>query len=771
MQDTDIEFTIGLNTSPAEKDFAEFQKRLRHNDKINTLNTLRSNASSSYSSLMNAGRWVRSGDAYEVQNYERMLRQQASKIRGLDRTLRQSFTISPREFTLKGGSYYNMPPAVIGSAQTAYNNYALRRDAFNNMMGRAGQNVLALPAPKTTLEDIALNEFANRLNGNGGRNEFEERNLQKLSLLSERRKASFDFTQAESDEERNDAIKRYTDADQALKALNQKEKKSKETKKETVKEEKALNREHDAGIIKLFKITSILYGIKKLLQGIGKLWKFEVAQNIETTARDIKEKGFFSVDAYGAMHANTNKERASIARGLEFYGGAAPFSISDFDSAVKALQELRNKAVSGQGIADDQRVISLDRITRLLGLDWNIGQMLTNPNLDLTEMISTLMDEVEKFLPNLDKLKNIDKALFINDAITSLGGKLMDAISYHANLNARTGGTGTLIEETKAAGTSAHAVIDYTKSAKLFVDELAKAIETSQSLKTSVAAFLEPYAGWFVKKGTQIGSRAEQWFNLHELNRQGRTNADILLVTSNDKVHNVDLREQYEDQKWYEKNLSNIVKNKERFEKFGANSIEDVLEYFAYNTSAGKSGRISHNVETYAMAGLANKYAESGATSLEEMINNPKRFNLSKDEVDLLKAINKDFRGYMPRNLNEWEEKIGYEKTFFGKNGAFDFNLGNETIEQYLSRTVGVYWEKMLYSFLTNPLSVLGAPGIYKSAFITNDVNKDKKIDGQITIVLQRSDLAGGGVDTHTVPLTADVNGTKQVISYSTDFN
>ena len=62
--DTDITFTIGLNTSPADKDIAEFQKLLKHNDKINTLNTLRSNASSSYSSLMNAGKWVRSGDAY-----------------------------------------------------------------------------------------------------------------------------------------------------------------------------------------------------------------------------------------------------------------------------------------------------------------------------------------------------------------------------------------------------------------------------------------------------------------------------------------------------------------------------------------------------------------------------------------------------------------------------------------------------------------------------------------------------------------------------------
>ena len=351
--DTDITFTIGLNTSPAEKDIAEFQKLLKHNDKINTLNTLRSNASSSYSSLMNAGKWVRSGDAYEVQDYERMLRQQASRIRGLDRTLRQSFTISPREFTLKGDSYYNMPPAVIGSAQTAYNNYAFRRDAFNNMMGRAGQNVLALPAPKTTLEDIELNEFANRLNGNGGRNEFEERNLQKLSLLNERRKASFDFTQAESDEERNDAIKRYTNADQALKALNQKEKKSKEAKKETAKEEKnnandlnpfedrnraylnllkqrkdakkkydesgdidalkeytsadqqlkALKdqekekknnaKEEKSSLLRFGKMLATLHLVKKVLSSIKDIWKRLSDTELKVTQRDVKEKGIF----------------------------------------------------------------------------------------------------------------------------------------------------------------------------------------------------------------------------------------------------------------------------------------------------------------------------------------------------------------------------------------------------------------------------------------------------------------------------------------------
>ena len=761
MQNTDIEFTIGLNTSPAERDFAEFQKRLKHNDKINTLNTLRSNASSSYSSLMNAGRWVRSGDAYEVQNYERMLRQQASRIRGLDRTLRQSFTISPREFTLKGGSYYNMPPAVIGSAQTAYNNYSFKRDAFNNMMGRAGQNVLALPAPKTTLEDIALNEFANRLNGNGGRNEFEERNLQKLSLLSERRKASFDFTQAESDEERNDAIKRYTDADQALKALNQKEKKSKETKKETVKEEKALNREHDAGIIKLFKITSILYGIKKLLQGIGKLWKFEVAQNTETTARDIKEKGFFSVDAYGAMHANTNKERASIARGLEYYGGAAPFSIDDFDSAVKALQELRNKAVSGQGIADDQRVISLDRITRLLGLDWNIGQMLTNPNLDLTEMISTLMDKVEKFLPNLDKLKNIDKALFINDAITSLGGKLMDAISYHANLNARTGGTDTLIGETKEVGQSVYLPIDYTKSAKEFAEAFAKEVSTSKTLKKAFAQWIEkPALGLLgLKKGVE--ARTTQWFNLQNLIKGGFTAPGTLLVASDYKYLKQDKAEEKLNRRWAAANIAEILAAKEYFAKHPEEATdEDVLRYLNFGTPALESGVFGHGVEATGLLGLASKYANSGAPSFDAMISNPNKFGLSQQDVNIIKMVKARYPSLNKLgDYKDWQEALGRMKEeIWGEGAVGDFSPEQgEKISDYLRNLWGEdYYNRFMHMLYTAPNSPLFASGMYTGS---NEMN----VDGKIVIELKRSDLTGS-VEVHSLPATITVNGTKQAI-------
>ena len=603
--DSDITFTIGLNTSPAEKDIAEFQKLLKHNDKINTLNTLRSNASSSYSSLMNAGKWVRSGDAYEVQDYERMLRQQASRIRGLDRTLRQSFTISPREFTLKGDSYYNMPPAVIGSAQTAYNNYAFRRDAFNNMMGRAGQNVLALPAPKTTLEDIELNEFANRLNGNGGRNEFEERNLQKLSLLNERRKASFDFTNAESDEERNDAIKRYTNADQALKALNQKEKKIKEAKKETAKEEKNIAKEEKnnakeekGSLIRFGKMLATLHLIKKVLNSIKNIWKRLSDTELKVTQRDVKEKGFFGVDAYSAMHANVDRSHAVISRGLGYMGAAAPFSMDAFDSVLQQLQDLKLKAISGQGIADDQLVISLQRLSDTLGMGFNIKDILTDPNLNLTDFLTNLMNSVEKFLPKLNSLDDIKKSLITNDIIKALGPELANALVYNYNYNQRTGGTSTIMEQVTSKGTNAYGLIDYTEEAKKFTDALASSRAALDEFKTALGGVFGPTGKKILDKGTQLASEATMAINSQASKNTG---LNYLLQYSNLnkswKPFTDTKKDSKEQEEWYKKQENKEIAAKALEGAKDLNDIGDILDYAFYNPTALAAGTSSSAFE------------------------------------------------------------------------------------------------------------------------------------------------------------------------------
>lgn len=827
--DSDITFTIGLNTSPAEKDIDEFQKLLKHNDKINTLNTLRSNASSSYSSLMNAGKWVRSGDAYEVQDYERMLRQQASRIRGLDRTLRQSFTISPREFTLKGDSYYNMPPAVIGSAQTAYNNYEFRRDAFNNMMDRAGQNVLALPAPKITLEDIELNEFANRLNGNGGRNEFEERNLQKLSLLSERRKASFDFTQAESDEERNDAIKRYTNADQALKALNQKEKKNKEDKKETANEQKSntkeeksfesklsslasspddfgnnandlnpfedrnrayLNllkqrkdakkkydesgdidalkeytsadqqlkalkdqekekknnaKEEKGSLIRFVKMLTTLHLIKKVLNSIKDIWKRLSDTELKVTQRDVKEKGFFGVDAYSAMHANVDRSHAVISRGLGYMGAAAPFSMDAFDSVLQQLQDLNLKAISGQGIADEQLVISLQRLSDSLGMGFNIKDILTDPNLNLTDFLTNLMNSVEKFLPKLNSLDDIKKSLVTNDIIKALGPELANALVYNYNYNQRTGGTSTVMEQVTSKGTNAYGLIDYTKEAKKFTDALASSRAALDEFKTALGGVFAPIGKDVLDKVEEKAAEGTMLINSIKSDNSGLNN--VLLYTGSYILDKNQKKDKTELNKWYDKEENKKI-SKEKFDDAKQlDSFNRILNFAFYNPTALTAGTSS--------VGLEEIVRKGKASVIEQMINGKKFSQLDKGKfTDEEWTVIKDIYD----NINIGNEDLAYQKDavdilnlksfkkLFNQGELYDFDPNKITPSVYAENILGKkLYHAILIKLLSEENNFLQKQGIMKEngfSYYTNDEydKQGNKISGTVVLRLQLTD-------------------------------
>ena len=829
--DTDITFTIGLDTSLADKDISEFQKLLKHNDKINTLNTLRSNASSSYSSLMNAGKWVRSGDAYEVQDYERMLRQQASRIRGLDRTLRQSFTISPREFTLKGDSYYNMPPAVIGRAQTAYNNYAFRRDAFNNMMGRAGQNVLALPAPKTTLEDIELNEFANRLNGNGGRNEFEERNLHKLSLLSERRKASFDFTQAESDEERNDAIKRYTNADQALKALNQKEKKIKEAKKETAKEEKnnandlnpfedrnraylnLLKQRNDAkkkyyesgdidalkeytsadqqikalkdqekekknnakeeksSLLRFKKMLATLYIVKKVLSSIKDIWKRLSDTELKVTQRDVKEKGIFSVDSYSAMHANVDRSHAVISRGLGYMGAAAPFSMDAFDSVLQQLQDLRLKAISGQGIADDQLVISLQRLSDSLGMGFNIKDILTDPNLNLTDFLTNLMNSVEKFLPKLNSLDDIKKSLITNDIIKALGPELANALVYNYNYNQRTGGTSTVMEQVTSKGTNAYGLIDYTEEAKKFSDALASSRAALDDFKTALGGVFGPTGKKILDKGTQLASEATMSINSQASKNTG---LNYLLQYSNLnkswKPFTDTKKDSKEQEEWYKKQENKEIAAKALEGAKDLNDIGDILDYAFYNPTALAAGTSSSALEgavgNWKVSNImekirGKKFSELKGLSLYEMAIVEKLYKGKK--ADWTFDVNES-------NYNKQFDKIAKAMDFmFEERGVWDIKpdvnpneyakriLGDEEYQQFIA------WLLSEENNILQEASLMKKEGGFGYYTEPKYDEQGNKIGGTITI-----QIIDANNNYHNIPTTIEDGMLKAMVNVPT---
>lgn len=729
MQNTDIEFTIGLNTSPAEQklnnlfnDAGTARKRLQkvlnsgtssqvYESKLNKLDKLIGRAGSNPSNMSKAdyNRFINLRN--DIARYERItgkFSSSASKV--LNQVNKYSENKNGVDPFLKNIAQTDRLSKYYGGGHdllTKYNK-AYTQGVFEKWKAlTTPSNVLALPAPLSQ----------------------EEKKLDSKHSITSK--------------------------------MNEDLKKIRKEKKETVQEEKALNREHDAGIIKLFKITSILYGIKKLIQGIGKLWRFEVNTNLATTARDVQEKGFFSTDARNALRSNTNKERASIARGLQYMGQAAPFQMGDLDSAVKALQDLRLKAMSGQGIKDDQRVISLDRLTRRLGLNWNVGQMLSNPNLDLTGMLVDLSDAIERYLPKLDKLKDIDKNLTINDMLTVLGDKLMDAVVYHANYNARTGGAQTMMEETKKTGSTVNLPIDYTKAGKDFADAFAKSVASSDLLKTAFSAWIKKPALGILGFVKEKKDRATQWFNLQNLVNNGFTGPGTVLVASDYHYLKRDKNEEKLNKKWALAHKNEINTSIENFLQHPESATdEDVLRFLNFGDPSLESGVFGHGVESLGLLGLASKYSATNAPSFDAMINNPKRFGLSDKDVSIIKKVKQQYPTLNKLGgLDDWQDALGkMQNDIWGEGAIGDYSPEKgQKITDYLRALWGDnYYYGFLRNLYTGSNSILKAGGIYTGS---NEMN----VDGKIVIELKRSDLTGS-VEVHSLPATITVNGTKQAI-------
>ena len=413
---------------------------------------------------------------------------------------------------------------------------------------------------------------------------FEDRNRVYLNLLKQRKEAKKKYDESGDIE----ALKEYTNADQQIKALKDQEKE----KKNNAKEEKG-------SLVRFGKMLGKLYLIKKVLNSIKNIWKRLSDTELKVTQRDVKEKGFFGVDAYSAMHANVDRSHAVISRGLGYMGAAAPFSMDAFDSILQQLQDLNLKAISGQGIADEQLVISLQRLSDTLGMGFNIKDILTDPNLNLTDFLTNLMNSVEKFLPKLNSLDDIKKSLVTNDIIKALGPELANALVYNYNYNQRTGGTSTVMEQVTSKGTNAYGLIDYTKEAKKFTDALASSRSAVDDFKVSLASVFAPTGKKVVDKGTQLVSEGTMFINSQESKSRGLNYSlqysnfgKTWLPFTNAK------KDSKEQEDWFKQQENKEIAAEKLKGAKDLNDIGDILDYAFYNPTALAAGTSTTTLET-----------------------------------------------------------------------------------------------------------------------------------------------------------------------------
>lgn len=316
----------------------------------------------------------------------------------------------------------------------------------------------------------------------------------KLRLQAERNAARSEYKAAYkvSDEVgMKTASKKYAEAEEGLKNISSEEKKQKILNQEEIKqheitdETKEQSKEFNQHHIKLGKTITILYLIKKAVESIKKLWgqAFDIKQNV------LKEQGYFSVDANAALNGMSQYTHSLMVAGERAMGKSAPFSMSDFDAASKTIQDMRLKAMAGEGIANEQYVIAMQRMFDRYGLGINATRLLSDSSVSSTDVMKQMLIALEdKVLPQLDKLTGVDRDLAFHDLSLIFGDKLMDSMVAHAIQRRITGGMNA-VEEMEHYGVALHTNTPRIKTSvevtKAF-DELKSATEL---LKTTFLSF------------------------------------------------------------------------------------------------------------------------------------------------------------------------------------------------------------------------------------------------------------------------------------------
>lgn len=621
----------------------------------------------------------------------------------------------------------------IQSKEAWYNKYASGNiTAFDKIYTKTKERAKANELKKRDKEqthefDDVLNDFGNNAND---LNVFEDRNRAYLNLLKQRNDAKKKYDKSGD----IDALKEYTSADQQLKALKDQEKE----KKNNAKEEKS-------SLLRFGKMLATLHLIKKVLGSIKDLWKRLSDTELKVTQRDVKEKGFFGVDAYSAMHANVDRSHAVISRGLGYMGTAAPFSMDAFDSALKQLQDLNLKAISGQGIADDQLVISLQRLSDTLGMGFNIKDILTNPNLNLTDFLTNLMNSVEKFLPKLNKLDDIKKSLVTNDIIKALGPELANALVYNYNYNQRTGGTSTVMEQVTSKGTNAYGLIDYTKEAKNFTDALASSRAALDEFKTALGGVFAPIGKDVLDKVEEKAAEGTMLINSIKSDNSGLNN--VLLYTGSYILDKNQKKDKTELNKWYDKEENKKI-SKEKFDDAKRlDSFNRILNFAFYNPTALTAGTSS--------VGLEEIVRKGKASVIEQMINGKKFSQLDKEKfTDEEWTVIKDIYD----NINIGNEDLAYQKDvvniqnlksfkkLFEQGGLYDFDPNKITPSVYVENILGKkLYHAILIKLLSEENNFLQKQGIMKEngfSYYTNDEydKQGNKISGTVVLRLQLTD-------------------------------
>lgn len=564
--------------------------------------------------------------------------------------------------------------------------------------------------------------------------------------------------------------------------------------KDIVDQDKKDNDELKAKVLLWGKILSYVYAIRKVLQGLAKVWQFGTETVSGVNSNINEEHGFFSVDPEGALRANSDKTRAMFYAGIRNMGENAPVSKEGFDYASSKMTELWTSAMAGRNV-DARTTIDVQRLKDFFGIDLTVAGLLTGERegKTATDIQLDMMDKVEKQIQKLAEADEVTKGQVIDSLKNILGDELVNAIVANANKNLKIDATElklTLAEKVMEHGGSAIPSGDLTQATEGAVKSISNLNDEVQKLKNTLVQELSPA---FVKVTDAIIGLVK-WLNRKINKVDGTKNAtgEILFKTSVASLTNDynaygqfaqkedDTADEFKDK---EKRIARDLKSKNAYEIFeamwlsqpeaiNASSIENLgikatQSLIGNKLIKGELDEKSENPVERAMAkhtwvdakGVTHKGIEAYKLQLAndgnikwnndlvyQLFNNPQ--NMSP--YDQIRAYE-----YFIKNNPEVQ---GYFADAFDKGGDLDYNT-NMNAGRYLMQHAFYESPEQFAEFLNemkNQMKEVADNTVEFSTQWTDKNHNGKKDFGEMTVTIVVKDQYGKEI--RKEPLTAQLN-------------
>lgn len=242
------------------------------------------------------------------------------------------------------------------------------------------------------------------------------------------------------------------------------------------------------------KIFTAIYAVKKLVSSLTKFWKFgaENATNVNGSIND--QLGYFSVDPVGALNANIDKTRSLWYAGVANMGENSPVSKAGLDVMAQKFTDMWTAAMSGRQV-DTRTTIDAQRLKEFFGIDFTVAGLLTGrrEGKSATDIQRDAIIKVENQISKLAEVDEVKRGQLIDSLRNLFGDELINAIVTNFNKRLRSDSYDkTVIEQIETYGKSTFGSKDLTEQTMASANALSNLRDSLASLRNTVIQETSP---------------------------------------------------------------------------------------------------------------------------------------------------------------------------------------------------------------------------------------------------------------------------------------